>query len=213
MILTKFVCCADSDLLHISKLSTLLPGFAYVLATMPTVLRETLGCCITLHCAVCLGLIMSWPSMFLFGSAILHANNPLKSVLSEFVFHCKKAGALDFIQAARQLVLSALIGNFANKVTCFSRIASYPIAKSHVIRWSVREHDTTWVRLFFPFVFEPLRLIWSTTEKSWQSFSGGAWPLRPHSGCAPLFLVSSCSKWAYYSNIFWTNTATTIRPG
>jgi len=102
------------------KTETLLPGFAYPLATMPTVLWETLGCCITLHCVMRLVLIMSWPSMFLFGSAILHANNPLKNVSSEFVLLSKKAAPLRFIPATLQLVLSALMGNFANKVACFS---------------------------------------------------------------------------------------------
>jgi len=81
--------------------------------------------------------------MFLFGSAILHANNPLKNVSSEFVLLCKKPAPLHFIQATPQLVLSALIGNFCNTVACFSRIFSHPIAKSHVKPWSVREHDTT----------------------------------------------------------------------
>jgi len=80
--------------------------------------------------------------MFLFGSAILHANNPLKIVSSEFVLVCKKAAPLHFIQAAPQLVLSALTGNFANKVACFSRIVSHPNAKSHVKPWSARECDT-----------------------------------------------------------------------
>jgi len=81
--------------------------------------------------------------MFIFGSEILHANNPLKNVPSEFVLLCKKAAPFHFIQATLQLVLSALIGNFANKVARFSRIVSHPIAKSHVKPWSVREHDTT----------------------------------------------------------------------
>jgi len=80
--------------------------------------------------------------MFLFGSAILHANNPLKIASSEFVLVCKKAAPLHFIQAAPQLVLSALTGNFANKVACFSRIVSHPNAKSHVKPWSARECDT-----------------------------------------------------------------------
>jgi len=31
----------------------------------------------------------------------------------------------------------------ANKVACFSRIVSHPIAKSHFKPWSVREHDST----------------------------------------------------------------------
>jgi len=97
--------------------------------------------------------------MFLFRSAILHANNPLKNDSSEFVLLCKKAAPLHFIQATPQLVLSALIGNFGNKVACFSRIVSHPIAKSRVKPWSVREHDATWVRLYLPFVFEQLRLI------------------------------------------------------
>ena len=75
--------------------------------------------------------------------AILHANNPLKNVSSEFVLLCKKAAPLHFIQATPQLVLYALLGNFANKVARFSdsRIVSHPIAKSHVKPWSVREHD------------------------------------------------------------------------
>jgi len=68
--------------------------------------------------------------MFLFGLAILHANNPLKNVSSKFVLLCKKAGPFHFIQATLQLVLSALIGNFPNKGACFSRIVSHPIAKA-----------------------------------------------------------------------------------
>jgi len=47
--------------------------------------------------------------MFLFGSAILHANNSLKNVSSEFVLFCKKAAPLHLNQAVPQLVLSALI--------------------------------------------------------------------------------------------------------
>jgi len=81
--------------------------------------------------------------MFLFGSAIFHAKNPLKNVSSEFVLVCKKAAPLHFIQATPQLVLYALIGNFANKVACFTRIVLHLIAISHVKPWSVRENDTT----------------------------------------------------------------------
>ena len=81
--------------------------------------------------------------MFLFGSPIHHANNPLKNVSSDFVLLCKIAAPLHFTQATPQLVLSALIGNFAIKVVCFSRIVSHLIVKSHVKPWSVREHDTT----------------------------------------------------------------------
>jgi len=55
VILTKFVRCPDSDLLYFSKIDSLLPGFAYSLATMPAVLLETLLCCITLHCVVRFG--------------------------------------------------------------------------------------------------------------------------------------------------------------
>jgi len=47
--------------------------------------------------------------MFLFGSAILYANNPLKDVSSEFVLLCKKAAPFHFIQATPQLVLSAFM--------------------------------------------------------------------------------------------------------
>jgi len=121
--------------------------------------------------------------MFLFGSAILHANNPLKNVSSEFVLICKKAAPFRFIQPAPQLVLSALIGNFANKVACFGRIASHPIAKSHVKPWSVRDDDATWVRQFFPFV----SISWDwykTSAKNLNKLFRGAWPLRPHSGCS-----------------------------
>jgi len=141
------------------KIESLLPDFAFPLATMPTVLWETLRCCIKLHCVVHFGLIMSWRSIFLFGLAILHANNPLKNISSDFVLLCKKAAPLHFIRATPRLVLSALTGNVANKVACFNRIVSHPVAKSHVKPWSVREHDTTWVRLFLPFVFEQLRVI------------------------------------------------------
>ena len=97
--------------------------------------------------------------MFLFGSAILYANNPIKNVSFEFVLLCKTAAPMHFNQATPRLVLSALIGNFANKVACFSRIVSHPIAKSQVKPWPVREHGTAWVLLFLPFVFEQLRLI------------------------------------------------------
>jgi len=109
-------------------------------------------CYITLDCVVRFGLVMSWPSMSLFGSAILHANNPLKNVSSEFVLLCKKATPWHFS-------LSALIGNFANKVACFSRIVAHPIAISHVKPWSAGVLNTTWVWLFLLFVFEQLRLI------------------------------------------------------
>ena len=61
-------CCTFKNLDPIS-----LPGIAYPLATMLTVLWVTLRCCITLYCVVRLGLIMSWPNMFQFGSPILHA--------------------------------------------------------------------------------------------------------------------------------------------
>jgi len=121
-----------------------LPGIAYSPATMATVLWETLRCCITLHCVVHLGLIMSWPSTFAFGSAILHANNPLKNVLSEFVLVCKKAAPFHVIQATPKLMLSSLIGNFAYKVAYFSRIVSHPVVKCHVKPGSVRGHDATW---------------------------------------------------------------------
>jgi len=81
--------------------------------------------------------------MFLFGSAIRHAINPLKNVSSVFVLLCKKAAPFPFIQATPQLMLSALTGNFAIKFAYFSRIVSNPIAKSHVKPWSVREHNVT----------------------------------------------------------------------
>jgi len=144
------------------EIESLLVSLAYPLATMPTALWETFRCCIPLHCVVRLGLIMSWPSMFLFGSAILHANNPLKNVSSEIVLLRKKPAPFHFIQATPQLVLSALIGNFANEVPCFSRIVSHPIAKSHVKPWSVWKHDATWIRLFLLFVFEQLNFLGET---------------------------------------------------
>ena len=137
-----------------------LPGIAYQLATLPRAVSNIALLHNTPLCGA-LGVdhVLIKYCMFLFGSAILHANSPLKNVWSEFVLLCKKAAPFHFIQARSRLVLSALIGNFANKVACFSRIASHPIAKSHVKPWSAREHDATWVRLFFPFVFEQLRLI------------------------------------------------------
>jgi len=55
----------------------------------------------------------------------------------------QESAPFHFIQATPQLVLSALTGNFANKVGCFSRIVSHSIAKSHVKPWSVREQETT----------------------------------------------------------------------
>jgi len=94
--------------------------------------------------------------MFLFGSAILHANNPLKNVSSKFILLCKKAAPLYFIQATPRLMLSALIGNFANKVVWFSLIVLLPIAKSHLGQWentTLRESDCSF-RLF-----SKLRLI------------------------------------------------------
>ena len=156
-----------------------LPGIAYPLATMSTVLWETLRCCITLNCVVRFGLIMSWRNMFQFGSAILHANNPLKNVSSEFVLLCKNAGPFHFIQSTPQLVLFTLIANFANNVAYFSRIVSYPIAKSHVKPSSVREHDAT-----VPTVcFRTVEIDVKDQRKILISFFRGPWPLRLHSGC------------------------------
>ena len=66
----------------------------------------------------------------------------LSNVSSEFLLLCKKTASFHFIQATPQLVLFALTGNFANKVAYFTRIVSHPIAKGHVIPWSMREHDT-----------------------------------------------------------------------
>jgi len=154
------VCCADSDLQYISKLRPYITTW-HRIPTGHNANRAVRNIALlhTLYCVVRLGLIMSWPNMFQFDSAILHANNPLKNVSSEFVLLCKNAGPFHFIQSTPQLVLSTLIGNFADNVAYFSRIVSHPIAKSHVKPSSVREHDTTWVRLFLPFVLEQLRLM------------------------------------------------------
>ena len=158
------------------------------LTTMPTVLWETLCCCITLRCVVHLGLVMSWPSMFRFGSAILHANIPLKNVSSEFVLFCKKAAPLHFIQAAPRVVLSAIIGNFANKFAYFSRIFSHPVAKIHVPkRCSMREHDATWIRLFLPLFSNSWDWYKTPVKNLNKFFREGPWPLRPHSGCASVY--------------------------
>ena len=175
------MCCADSDLQYISKLSP------FYLASpthypMPTMLWETLLCDITLHCVVCFGLIMSWLSMFPFGSAIPHANNPLKNVSSEFVLLCKKAAPFHFIQASPQLVLSALIGKFANNVACFSRIVQSQKVPLNFGQWensTLHESDCSF-RLFSN------SWDWHTTpaKNLNKFFSGGACPLRPHSGCA-----------------------------
>jgi len=159
VILTKFVCCPDSDLLYISKQRPYITTWHRIDPTMPTVLWETALLNNQLRGAVGVDHVMARYCMLLFGSSILHANIPLKNDSSEFVLLCKKAASLQFIQATSQLVLSASIGNCANKVACFSHIISHPIAKSHVKPWSVREHYATWVRLFLPFVFEQLRLI------------------------------------------------------
>ena len=147
---------------------------------MPTVLWETLRCCITLHCVVRLGLIMSWPSMFLFRSAIFPAINPLKNVSSEFLVLCKKAAPFHFIDSTPQLVLSALIGNFANNVECFSRIVSHPNRKVtlNLGQWentTLHESDCS---------FRTVEVDMKHQRKITSFFWGGPWPLRPHSGCA-----------------------------
>ena len=116
------------------------------IATMPTVLWETLRCFITLHCVVRLRLITSWPSMFLSGSAILHANDPFKNVSSEFVLLCKKAEPLLFIQATPKLVLSALFDNFANKVACFRLW--------HDVRPREAAQSCFWPLTFMPLTFD-----------------------------------------------------------
>jgi len=54
------------------------------------------------------------------------------------LYSFEKAVPLHFIQATPQLVLSALIGNFANKVACFRRIVSHSVAKNHVKPWSMK---------------------------------------------------------------------------
>jgi len=134
-----------------------------------TALWETC-CCVTLRCVVRLRLIVSWPSKFLFGSALLHANKPLKNVPSEFEFPCKITEPLDFTQSASRVVSSTVYGNIINKIACFSRIF-HLIAKGHVKNCSMRDHDrytsrylslttwvATWVWLFLLFIFEQLKL-------------------------------------------------------
>ena len=191
------------------KIEPLLPGFAYPLATIPTVLWETLRCCITLHCVVRFQLAMSWPSMFLFGSAILHANNPLKNVSSVFVLLCKKVAPFHFIQATPQLVFSALkLPTLPTKLHVFSRLVSHPIERSYVKPWSVREHDATWVRLFLPFVFEQLRLIQNTAKNINKFFFWEGHGLFGLILAAPLCMLNpawhqnsepgSCAVWVSY---------------
>jgi len=51
------------------------------------------------------------------------------------------AEPLHFIQAALRVVLSTIYGNFAHILAGFSCIFSRLIAKGHVKRWSMREHD------------------------------------------------------------------------
>ena len=164
VILTKFVGCADSDLLYISNLR---PLYHYLVSHSHNANRlwETLRCCITLRCVCCnaFGLNMSCPSRFLFGSTILHANNHLKHVASEFELLCNKPEPLHFIHAVPGVVLSTIYGNFTNKVACFSRIFSHLIAKGHVKCCLLRDHDRFTSdylsRLLLPFIFEQLKLI------------------------------------------------------
>ena len=141
---------------------------------MPTVLWETLRCSITLQCVVRLGLITSWPSVSIwFGNT--SSKKSSQKCLIWICTPCKKTAPFHFIQATPRLVLSALIGNFSNKVACFSCIVSHPIAKSHVKPWSVREYDATLVRLFLPFVFEQLRYNrYKTPAKNLNNFISGA---------------------------------------
>jgi len=143
VILTKFVWCADSDLLYISNLRPFyLASHTHYSHNANRAVRNIA----LLHNTPlrgALGVDHVLTKLFLFGSARLHANNPLKNVSPEILLICKKAAPLHFIQATPHLVLSALIGNFVKKVACFSRIVSHSIAKSHVKPWSMKEHDTT----------------------------------------------------------------------
>jgi len=129
------------------------------LATMPTVLWE----------------IMTWPSRFLFGSPILHTNDPLKNVSSEFEL-CKKTEPLHLIKAAHRVVLSTIYGSFAYKVACFNPIVSHLIAKRTL-------NAVHWEKTFGLFSNS-----WNWYKTSTKSLSNivpeGAWPLRPHSDCA-----------------------------
>jgi len=115
------------------------------------------------------------------GSAMLHANNPLKDVSSEFQLLYMKAEPLHFIQAATRVVFSTIYGNFAYIVASFSCTFSHLIAKGHVKRCLLRGHDrftSCYLSLTFPSVY------FRTVEID-KSVSGeGAWSLRPHSGCA-----------------------------
>jgi len=106
----------------------------------------------------------------------------LSNVSSEFVLLCKKAAPLLCIQATPQLVLSALIGNFANKVACFSRIVSHPIAKSHIKPWSVRGHDITSPTVLF--------VCFRTIEQVFSGVGHGFFGLIL---AAPLILRSTCT--------------------
>ena len=157
VILTKFVCCADSDLLYSSKLRPYITTWHRI----PT--RHNANRVVR-------------------NIALLH-NTPLRGalgvdhVLTKYVSiwfgntSCKYSSQKCLIWICTPLQESCalpyhsgctsarVVRNFADKVACFSRIVSQPIVKSHVKPWSVREHDATRVRLFYPFVFEQLRLI------------------------------------------------------
>ena len=143
VILTKFVYCADSDLLYILKLRLYITTW-HRMPTSHNANRAVRNIALLhntpLRGALRLDHVLTNYVSVWFGNTSCKYN-PLKKVSSEFVLLCKKAAPLHFIQATPRLLLSALIGNFANKVACFSHIASHLIAKSHVKPWSVREHD------------------------------------------------------------------------
>ena len=157
VILTKFVCCVHSDLLTFQNWDP----YTWLRIGLPT--SHNVNRVVT-------------------NIALLH-NTPLRDalgvdhVLTKYVFtsfgniSCKQSSQKCLIWISTLLQESCalafhsgctsarVVRNFADKVACFSRIVSQPIVKSHVKPWSVREHDATRVRLFYPFVFEQLRLI------------------------------------------------------
>jgi len=148
-LLTKFVCWADSGLLYISKLRP------YITTWHRIPLATTVRNIALLHNKL-RGALGVDHVMILFGWQYFMQIILLKMSHRNLYSFARKD---PFTQATPRVVLSALIGNFAKKVACFSWIFSHPIAKNHIKRCSVREHDATWDRLFLPFVSEQLRLI------------------------------------------------------
>ena len=118
-----------------------------------------------------------------FGNTSCKYRNPLKNLSSEFA-------PLHFIQATPRLVLSPLIGNFANKVACVSRIVSHPIAKSHLGQWeNTTLHESDCFFRLFPNSWD----WYETPAKNLKFFRGGR-------GFFGLILAAPLTTWQPWTN-------------